>query len=323
MKKPLKKRIELQLDDPCWQDERFRFSYVFEKTTLKESLRLSGLICPPWGIEEKGSLVLVSGWKRVLLLKELGWPSVPVEVKEEEDIISIWQQLILENQSHRQLSLVDKAFIFKKVMAQGIEKEKIIQNFCIWLDIPPQISWVERYARIAELERASLEFIHQKQLPEYVVRLWLEFTPEERRLLLPWLPRLSQSKIKEILEWIREISLRDGLSPEQILVDFYRSYSVEDGPESSPAAPEIFRKYLREKRYPTYSQAVSHFNTILKEMSWPEDIELSPFPYFEKDEFQVSFTFSDEKEFREKVSRLAELSNTEDIKKIFFFKKND
>jgi len=323
MKKVLRKRVELGLDDPCWRNERFRFSYVFEKSNLKESLRLSGLIYPPWGIEEKGSLVLVSGWKRVLLLQELGWSTIPVEVKKERDIISIWQQLILENKSHRELSLVDKAFILKKVMAHGVDQEKIIQNFCGWLDIPPQMSWVERYVRITELDKASLEFIYQKKLPEYIIRFWLEYSAEERQLLIPWLVPLSQNKIKEVLEWLKEIALRDNLTPEQIVADFNRSSSTEEVSKSLAPPAEAFRDYLRQKRYPAYTQALARYKSILREIGWPENIELSPFPYFEKDEFQVSFTFSNEKEFRKKVDQLVKLSKTSGIKKIFFFQKND
>ncbi|MCD6193843.1 MAG: hypothetical protein J7L26_10295, partial [Candidatus Aminicenantes bacterium] len=152
---------------------------------------------------------------------------------------------------------------------------------------------------------------------------WLEYSAEERQLLIPWLVPLSQNKIKEVLEWLKEIALRDNLTPEQIVADFNRSSSTEEVSKSLAPPAEAFRDYLRQKRYPAYTQALARYKSILREIGWPENIELSPFPYFEKDEFQVSFTFSNEKEFRKKVDQLVKLSKTSGIKKIFFFQKND
>jgi|Deesub1362B_J571_1020462.scaffolds.fasta_scaffold00006_99 hypothetical protein len=312
--------MTISLNDPCFQDESFRFSYVFDGQDLKESLLLTGLIYPPWGIGQKGQFLLVSGWKRVLTARELGWKTIPVLVAEETDREKIWQRLILENKAHRQLSLVDKAFIIKKMVQMGISKEKVVKEGCSWLDIPPRIDWVKVYIQIAELDFETLQLIYDKRLPEFIVRFLFGYTTEERLLLLPWLRRLSQSKIKEVLESLKEMALRDHLQPEQIVADFKKSCPPEEMAGHISQVAEKFRIYLQEKRFPHYCQTMSQFKSILTEIGWPQEIKITPFPYFEKDEFQVSFSFSKESEFRDKVIKLFALAKTRAVKKLFFLK---
>jgi len=315
------KTINLSLNNPAFQDERFRFSYIFAQDDLKTSLLLSGLIYPPWGIEEKkGKFILVSGWKRVVVARELGWKEIPFLVIQETKPEIIWVKLIAENKAHRQLQMVDKAFIIKKMLKMGISRERIKKGICSLLEIPPLVEWISFYEHLAELERETIKVIAAKNLPEYIVRLLFDYAQEERQALIPWLEHLSQNKIKEVLENLQEIALRDQLRPAQIISAFRALEGDRKGEKDLARQAEKWREHLKEKRFPCIQATFLKFQSLLKEINWPPEIEIKPSPFFERNDLRVSFEFTNENELKHMASKLLTLSQNKKIKQLFFGK---
>lgn len=306
--------INIPLKNIAFQDERFRFSYIFKKDDLKASLLLSGLIYPPWGIAEKrGKFILVSGWKRVIVTRELGWKEIPFLVEKETEPERIWQKLIVENKAHRQLHVVDKAFIINKMIKMGINREIIIEKICPLLESPPLLDWINFYEKLAKLERETLEFIYEKELPEFVVNLLFGFSSEERKSLLPLCKYLSLNKTKEVLENLQEIALRDHLRPGQIISEFKASIDQKEGERDLAQQAEKWREFLKEKRFPYYQNMLNKFHSLLNKINWPSEIEIKPSPYFEKDEYRVSFSIKSENDLKKKAKKLLNIGNEKNI----------
>jgi hypothetical protein len=77
---------------------------------------------------------------------------------------------------------------------------------------------------------------------------------------------------------------------------------------------------LRKKRYPALSSMQDSFESLLRKMDWPEEIRISPSPFFETENFTVTFDFENEQGLKASLLKLEELSARRDFAEIFKLK---
>ena len=62
------------------------------------------------------------------------------------------------------------------------------------------------------------------------------------------------------------------------------------------------------------------FESLLRKIDWPDEIAISPSPFFEEENFTVTFDFENEKQLKASLLKLDELSARRDFSKIFKLK---
>jgi hypothetical protein len=170
---------------------------------------------------------------------------------------------------------------------------------------------------ISQLEPEAKRFIQENSMPFLPANLLAELSPEERRLLFPLLSPLGQNKKKEIIENLQDISRRTGTPPEKIL-SAQEILKIQNSEKlSSLQKAEKVRFLLKQKRYPAFSSWEESFVSLLKKMRWPKEITIRPTPYFEDEEFCVTFTFENKEKFSANLLKLQELASREEFSKIF------
>ncbi len=307
----------ISIEEINLRDERFRTSYFFDKSKLRRSIECSGINYPVWLVERKGRFVLASGWRRLLVCQELGLKEVPFQIIEEAKDAEMFFKILQENLSSRDFDVLEKAEVVKKVKSFGSADSVILEKYCLPLEIPRSIKYIQDFVRITQLDYRAKGMIFEKKLPFQIARLFLDYNKKEQKLLVPKLKTFGRNKIRETFELLTGISKRERRSP----LDILKSREVEiiwsEYKVSEVQKAERFLEFLRKKYYPFFYRTTKKVEKILFDLDWPKDIKLKPSPFFEKNEYTLSFSFSSKQGFKEKVERLGNTVESESINRLF------
>lgn len=300
-----------------FQDDRFRISYSFPLNRFILSIKKVGLINPPVVTLRDNKYIFASGWKRAISCQESSLSPLPVFVMDEKDDLKVFQLVFYENLATREYSLLEKAEILCKLKKFGEEEGKIVKRYLPLLAIPPIPESLDFYLSISEFEPVIKKVIYEKNMPLSSLKLLVEFSSKERRLLLPLFLPLGQNKQKEIFEDILEISRKKNISVEKIISSpEIRKIFHSDNLSPLQKANRI-RLLLKKERYPYYFSWRESFDSVLKKINWPEGIAVNPSAFFEEEEISVSFSFRNREEFKNKLKKLHVLSSREEFTDLF------
>jgi ParB-like chromosome segregation protein Spo0J len=300
-----------------FSDERFRTSAFssIEKTLL--SIEKIGLVSPLlFAVRDEG-LVLVCGWKRAVSCKKLALSPIPFFRIKEEDDLKVFKMAFFENLAARSYTVLEKADIIRKLYEFGENEKDIIRSFLPMLDIPSTWHHFKTYLAVSEFETDLKKAVQEKKMSFPILQLLSEFSAAERRRILPLLLPLGQNKQKELLTDLFELSRKEGVTAEQIL----QTHKIKTILGSSSHPPlqksDRVRMILRKKRRPSLSKQEDKVKSILKRISWPQDVEMKSPPFFEGEDFSLSFNFKNEQEYIKRIEQLKNLAARKEFSDLF------
>jgi len=317
------KKIILPLKDIDFNDERFRISYYFTLEKLSLSIKEIGLVQPPLVSYVDKHFVLVTGWKRVLACHRLGLASIPGFLVVGDSRLKLFLKAFYENLATREFSLLEKAEIIKRLKEFGEEERRIIKFYLPLLGLPATNYYFQIYLKFSRFEPEFKALVYEKNMSFSCLELSTAFNSLERKLLIPLLRPIGQNKQREILEYLQEISFRDGVAAWHIL----KSKEIENITSNKNLSPlqkaNDLRLLLRKKRYPNLYSRQQAFNSSLKKVSWPKEVAIDHSPYFEGEEMEVHFKFKDEQEFKNSLSELQKVASRAEFSRIFKLNRHD
>jgi len=297
--------VDLKSIDP--DDATFRLSYGFDLEPLKESIRRIGLINPPLLRKRPdGRYQIVSGYKRILALKELGISSAACQlVSPEPGDDSCLLLGFYDNISHREFNPIEKSMAINRLLAHYSE-EMIVRDFLPLLKLQPHITQFRAYQTLClldtEIRDAIIDGIIDVQSALRLSRL----DPESRECLARLLIslRLSVSKQAEVMTTAAEIGLRDGVSLRTVTGDSEIQSTLTNDKLNRPQKGDAVLRLLREKRYPRLTAKERQVKGMLSKIKLPRDVSITPPPYFEDNRYCLSVCFTGWQELREKLNLL-------------------
>ena len=300
------------------RDETFRISYGFELQELVRSIGKVGLIQPPILQEiSPRRYRVVCGFKRVLALGELGYQQftaalLPEEMREQD----AFMLTLHENLSHRLLNPVETALAINK-LTRYLSLQEIQEKFLSLLGVGKSLSLLKMYTVILDLEEEIKIGLASGVVTKEIVSLFLRFSPQERVLLSQLITRLKLSKNKqaELSENFAVIKERDGVGIGTLLKSEEVNEIFSDQRIGLVAQGDRIREYVRRLRYPRLAQAEESFRKK-KERLTLKGVDLIPPPYFEGEEFKVSFSFTTVDEFKKRLALLQTIAEKEELKEI-------
>ena len=150
-----------------------------------------------------------------------------------------------------------------------------------------------------------------------VLELLLPYTPEERTLLLPLLLTQGQNKQKELLTLLRDVAQREKISPRDILQGLvYQKILLDDRLSPLQKADRILNM-VREQRNPVLSSWSRAFEAALKALDLERGVVISPGPFFEGEELNLTFGFRSREEFLQKITELNKLADKPEFSGLF------
>jgi ParB family chromosome partitioning protein len=308
---------EVSLRAIDFRDERFRISRVSGLEGLIRSIKEAGLISPPVLCKRGRRHVLVTGWKRALACRTLGFQKIPGLITDESDELRLFLTALSENLTTRELGLLEKAVCLHKLSQLGMARKTLIEEYMPRLGLPATGNHLRWMFSLARADQAVLDFVSEKSPSPAAVKALLRFSSADRRRLLPLLRPLGQNKQKQVLEDLWEICRRDELPVRSLFrrKEFRRILGSSRLARLQKA--EKIRQLLRKKRYPGLTEREEAFPSTLRKMRWPRDVIAQPSPSFEEDRVNVSFRIGSREELRAVLDKLGEMARREELRQLF------
>ena len=296
-------------------DTTFLITFLPEKEPLLNSIELVGLL-EPLLVRERDDrrYQLICGFKRAETLHRLSISATEAFVYPPRELDDL--QALLLTVGHnltRPLNLVEKARALEKLRAFGVPEKELIDRYLPLFELQSNVRILKQVIGLAGLEQGLQEYLVRKNLSLSTSALFLHLDKEDQQVILPLLEALQpgENRVKEIISFLREISLRDGVSLASLLARKDIAMILNDQETQHPLRIEQLRRIVKEMRFPRLSGMEKKFAEYKRSLSLPPQISFHPPPFFEGEEFRMELRFKDFGAFRELVTRLHQISEGE------------
>jgi ParB/RepB/Spo0J family partition protein len=296
-------------------DTAFLITFLPELEPLLDSIKLVGLLEPLTLRErDKGSYQIISGFKRVEALAHLSISETEAFVYPRGALDDLQALLLIVGHNlTRPLNLVEKARALEKLLAFGMTEKEVVDHYLPLFDLQSNVRILHQVIGLADLNQGLQEYLVRKNLSLSTASLFLHLEADDQEAILPLLEALrpGENRVKEIISFLREVSLRDRVSIPFLLArgDIKKILSDQETPR--PQRIEHLRRIVKELRFPRLIAMEQQFAEYKRSLSLPPQISFHPPPFFEGEEFRMELRFKDFGAFRELVTRLHQISEGE------------
>ncbi len=296
----------VNLDEINFDDHTFCLSYPCRAVNLRSSLDLVGIIHPPV-LRERKPFQIVCGRGRLQAALDLGFQSIICKVLPSWiDDLTCLMISFEENITSRGFNVVEKALLVEKFQ-NYLPDEEIIRQILPRLGFGPSYKHFEFLRKISFLEEEGKELLLQGKInPKVAVKL-LDFSEEDRKILLEFFKALSPtaSRQRQIIEILQDLSRRDNLS----LREIFEEEGVQKFLHSEKLTPrqkeEAIYRHLWGRLMPRLKALEEQFKAMSSAFA-PLGTKLKHPPSFEKRGFILELEFKDLAELPQKLQALQE-----------------
>ncbi|UCD72387.1 MAG: ParB N-terminal domain-containing protein [Syntrophobacterales bacterium] len=286
---------------------------------LRRSIEHVGLL-QPIIVREKSQgsgYQVISGFKRLTVCEQLGLEEIEIfsyretELGDPEGL----NLALHENLTTRGLNLIEKSMVLNKLIHRfGLSEESITGDYMPLLGLQPNIKILGKVSQLVQLRAEIKRYIVEEKVSLENAAQLLEFPPEDQAEIgrLVSKLKLGENKLKEVLTFLREISLRDGLTVRELIQGEVEAIA-SDSSLSKVQSTHRVRRRLREMRFPQLTELERDFRERRKGLGLGPGISLNPPPFFEGDTFRLEFGFKDMGEFKAILLKLMEASERKEL----------
>jgi len=289
---------------------------------LRRSIGQVGLLQPIIVREKLGGAgcQVVCGFNRLAACEQLGLKEIEAFCYRESALGDLegFHMALHENLTTRGLNLIEKSMVIDKLIHQfGVSREVIARDYLPMLGLQPSLRVLGMASQLVRLLDEIKRYIVEEKVSLENASQLLEFSPEDQEEIgrLVSKLKLGENKLREVLTFLREVSLRDGLTVRD-LVQGEIEVVTSDITLSRVQKTHRVRRRLREMRYPQLTELEQEFREKQRGLGLSPGISLNPPPYFEGETFKVEFGFKDVGEFKAIVSRLMETSERRELREM-------
>ncbi|MBL7075080.1 ParB-like nuclease domain-containing protein [candidate division KSB1 bacterium] len=302
------------------EDDFYRMTFLPDLGPLNQSVQKVGILHPVF-LEETGRVKpyrVISGFRRVWVCRKLGLKEIPAVVygKEERTALERFELNLLENTTVRSFNLIEKALVLGKLVDTfGVERKEVVQSYMPLVGLQPSPKLLGDHLSLRHITSGMKEYVVKKGVVLANAILLSGFSPGDQGVLLPLLSSLylSTGMLRELIEWIDEIALREDVEVAGVVNDpgitqilFHPQWSV-------PTKTEKIRQALRARKYPQLTGMTEAFDRRRKRLKLPPRVALSPPPFFEGDHLKLSFQFKGADELKEICRELVRVSEQREL----------
>ena len=313
--------VRLHRVDPERIDESpgpYCMSFGFELTSLIRSIKRVGLVNSPLLIEDgKGTMTVISGYRRIHALKFLKWNSIPCRVLAKSEFSPL-ECLLLnlhENLATRNLNNVEKGMILSR-LTSWLPRTEILEDYMPLLDLPSYEKTLNLFLMIEkELDEEIKAYLARGQTSLQVAGMLLNMDPVSRPPVFDLISslKLNINQQTQLLNYIVDLS---QITKEPIF-EFMKEQSLEsicsDDNLNTPQKAKAVLRLLRIKRFPSLTEAERTFNKMVSKLDLPKRVRIDPPLFFESPDYRLEVLFKGGKGLREKIERLFHMDGLEEL----------
>ena len=311
---------EVALTDIALNDTTFVVTYHPDMQALVRSVSRMGVLTPVHLRQPAAAapLQVVCGSKRLLACQQVGRPTVPALVYDAAELTAEAAFLLAlhDNLGCRALNAVEKGRVLRRLRDDWqYPTSVLLQEFCPLLELPPRPETLTAYCLLPTLEASLQAAVVEGALP-LETALWIgEQAPDDAGVLLALFTglKLGSNRARECATAIDEICQRDACGAAVLLQRLGVFDVLAEAELSGPQKIEHVRQLLRQARYPHLSAYEQRFQAAVRRLRLPPQMSLCPPPYFDGQQYQVSFNFSGRQELQRAAQRLLEAAGHEAI----------
>ena len=148
---------------------------------------------------------------------------------------------------------------------------------------------------------------------------WLAWEQPDRDALyrLAFALKIGENHLRDLMDWLEEISLRDGLQVRQILGNGSIA-ALESDPRLGRADKlKRIKDQIRRWRFPRLAQTEDSIRARVQELKLQPEIRLTVPPGLEGGRLRVEFDASSQDELRRLIAKLVDAIGKEAVREIF------
>jgi ParB family transcriptional regulator, chromosome partitioning protein len=295
-------------------DTTFLVTFMPDLEPLQASLKLVGLM-EPLILREKADKTyqIVCGFKRAEVLRLLAMAEAAAFVYQQDELDD--PQALLLTIGHnitRPLNLGEKAQALAKLLDFGVAEREVIDRYLPLFALQPNLRILRQTTDLLKVERGLLEYLVKEDLSLSAAVCLLDLDQEAQKVILPLLLALKpgENRLKEIISFLREISLRDRMPISALLARGDIGQLLADVQTPRPQRLEQLRRIIKQMRFPLLTTMEQRFAAYKQSISLPPQISFHPPPFFEGEEFRMELRFKDFRAFRELVASLRRIADS-------------
>lgn len=301
------------------RDHFFSMTFHPNLEALRRSIGHVGLVQPIIAREKSQGLgyQVISGFKRLTVCEQLGLKEIEAFSYRKSELGDLegFHMALHENLTTRGLNLIEKSMVLHKLIHRfGLSEESVARDYMPMLGLQPSLKILGKVSQLVQLRAGIKRYIVEEEVSLENAAQLFEFSPEDQAEIgrLVSKLKLGENKLKEVLTFLREISLRDGMTVRELVRGEIEAIA-SDVSLSKVQKTHRVRRRLREMRYPRLTELEKEFREKRKGLGLSPGISLQPPPYFEGDTFRLEFGFTDVEEFKAILAKLMEASERKEL----------
>lgn len=296
----------------------FTMSYGFSLDLMQASLKAGGLLNPPLLLESgAGGFLIVSGYRRITALLELGYTHIPARILEDHRFSALNAFLInfYDNLATREFNPVEKGMILAR-LATYLPENQLLGHYMGLLGLAPRRSTLESYIAFdRDLDEPMKQALSAGTISESTATSLLALPTEERAEVTALFSSITfnMNQQRQLIELLVDISRIAGIS----ITEMVRSKPFLDiltSPAMNrPQKARALLALLRSRRFPRLTRAEEVFKKRIAKLKLPRAVRIQAPPSFESEVYCMEISFRNGQELKATIDLLADIEGLREI----------
>ena len=293
-------------------DESFRYSSKRNSSLLVNSIKRWGILSPLMLVRVKRDYKLVAGFRRYEAARSLGLERVPAGIHR----ASVpFEKLVLksveEQRTIRDLTLVEKARVLRLVKDDRDHWKTVPPDLFDLLSLPPRSPVLQSVVGLLDLEPSVQKYIEQYDLSLKQTDRFRGLSKETQNSLIQMARILGLRSVElgGLLDWIRDIAVREGIEVGSVLERDQVQSIVNDSGRTRIERLSRLKELLQQERYPLLNRWNEELERMCRQMSLPEEIRISWDRTFERPGIRIGLQPRSIAQFEDQIVGLTGVEN--------------
>jgi ParB family chromosome partitioning protein len=298
-------------------NDTFRITTKTEIDDLVYSIRQLGLLNPPILRARSSDYIIVSGFRRIAACRSLGYITVIAKILGPDISDKICAQwAIADNALQRPLNLVESSKCLSLLLSVYSDDKGLVEAASS-LGLPGNPDALKKIGVICRLPKPVQAGIIADRISLAMAWDLSALEPDTSSAIASLFEDLNigLNKQRELLLFLKEISLRDNLSIKRLLETKVRKI-LEDENLDRRQKFQTIRSYLKRQRFPSLVAAEKKFERHLKALNLGDSMKLAAPKDFEGATYSLNLKFTKRSELKQLHQKLAGIIQDPDLKKI-------
>ena len=295
-------------------DETFSVNFMPDLQRLRASIDEVGVIQPALLRKRQDRYQIVSGFRRISILRDLGHPDILARVIDEKELgdLQLFSSSLHENLTTRGFNAVEKGIALEKLIHQfQVDPGVVVKKYLPLFNLESDEKILKTYLALAGMEEEIKRYVLKEEVSRTNIRKLATYSSEDRLALFALFSplKLGENRLREMLTLLDEISKRDRLTVRQIVTRPEIQAILSHKELTASQRTERMKKILMDLRYPRMHALEETFENKKRDLNLPPGVSLSHSPFFEGKGLKMEFQFETLDEYRTVLSSLSQLAD--------------